>query len=141
MVGAHGTHTSEWCHAMTVGSRTHGSHHTPEYRAEVVAAFIKYRTLYTPNAAAIRVSAEFGVGRSSVWRWYERHLANTAAEADVALSTRVELLERAITGIQEQLRDLREQIERPKKPKRRASPPAFNNHSDDGENRHVGEPF
>lgn len=121
---------------MTVGSRTHGSHFTPERRAEVVAAFIKYRAIYTPNAAALRVAAEFGVGRSTVWRWYERHLANTAAEADVALSTRVELLERAIAGIQEQLRELRAH---PKlwSPKPRLRPPPI----DDGENRHVGEPI
>lgn len=121
---------------MTVGSRTHGSHHTPEYRAEVVAAFIKYRTLYTPNVAAMRVAAEFSVGRSSVWRWYERHLANNAAAADLALSTRVELLERSIAGIQEQLRELRAH---PKlwSPKPRLRPPPI----DDGEDRHVGEPI
>lgn len=133
--GAHGNHTSEWCHAMTVGSRTHGSHVTPGRRAEVVAAFIKYRTIYTPNAAAMRVAAEFGVGRSTVWRWYERHLANTAAAADVALSTRVELLERSIAGIQEQIRELHASI-RPTRRRQPRVPPI-----DDGENRHVGEPI
>jgi predicted trehalose synthase len=126
---------------MTVGSRTHGSHFTPERRAEVVAAFIRYRAIYTANAAALRVVAEFGVGRTTVWRWYVRHLANTAAEAEVALSTRVELLERAIEGIQEQIREMHAEIAR-KTPRRQPRVPSRNpSANDDGENRHVGEPF